>query len=220
MTMLNAAIRDIPLPPRLARRPVNERGFPVPWFASLIDGKWDFVNLDPRKIGEAYRRKICWLCGEPMGQFHSFAIGPMCSINRVSSEPSAHLGCCEYAVRACPFLARPNAKRNDKAHLAPSMANVPGVAIEHNPGAVLIWTTRTFKPIRASGGTLFSLGEPTAVSWWAEGRTATRAEIDAAIAKGLPFLRRAAESEGAEAVSELEQYITRAAKLLPQGSQP
>lgn len=214
MSTLNAAIKDIPLPARLARRPVSERGFPVPWFVSFIGGKWDFVNLDPRKIGEAYRRKICWLCGEPLGQYLCFVIGPMCSINRVSSEPPAHRECAEYAVRACPFLARPNARRNDKAHFG-KVEDIPGNAIEHNPGATLIWVTKSFRPIPVPGGHLFEVGEPREVAWYAEGRTATREEIDAAFAKGLPHLRRVATSEGADAVQELEKKYRDAMRLLP-----
>jgi hypothetical protein len=211
--MLNASIRDIPLPPRLARRPVDERGFPVPWFVSFIRGKWDFVNLDPRKIGEAYNRKICWLCGEALGVYKAFVIGPMCSINRVSSEPPAHADCAEYAVRACPFLARPNAKRNAAAALG-EVEDVAGIMIQHNPGANLIWITKTFKPMRdPNGGVLFALGEPTSVSWWAEGRKATRAEIDASIEKGLPYLRKVAAADGQ--MTELDREIERAKKLLP-----
>jgi hypothetical protein len=212
--MLNAAIRDIPLPDRLKRRPVSERGFPVPWFVSFINGKWDFVNLDPRKIVEAYNRKLCFLCGEPLGQYKAFVIGPMCSINRVSAEPPAHRECAEYAVRACPFLARPAAKRNEKAALGvPEL--VPGIMIQHNPGATLIWITKSFKLLPVEGGCLFQIGDPLEVAWYAEGRKATRAEVDAAIAKGLPLLRKQAASDGADAVRELDQYIKRAEKLLP-----
>jgi hypothetical protein len=208
--MLNAAIRDIPLPERLKGRPVSERGFPVPWFVSFINGKWDFVNVDPRKIVEAYKRELCFLCGYKLGQYKAFVIGPMCSINRVSSEPPAHRECAEYAVRTCPFLARPNMRRNEKAALG-KLEDVPGIGIEHNPGATLIWITKSFRPKDG----LFHLGEPVEVQWFAEGRKATRAEIDAAIAKGLPFLRRAAESGGPEDVKELDRYIKRAEKLLP-----
>jgi hypothetical protein len=212
--MLNAAIQNIPLPSRLARRPVSERGFPVPWFASQIGGKWDFVNVDPRKIMDAYQRKLCWLCGEPLGAFRCFVIGPMCSINRVSSEPPTHRDCAEYAVRACPFLARPNAKRNEKAHLG-ELADNPGSPIEHNPGATLIWITKRYHPFRAGNGVLFQLGDPIEVYWYAEGRPATRAEILAAIDKGLPLLRKAAEDESPEAVRELDGYIKRAMPLVP-----
>jgi hypothetical protein len=212
--MLNASIKNIPIPSRLARRPVSERGFPVPWFVSWIDGKWDFVNVDPRNIGEAYRRKICWLCGEPLGKFMCFVIGPMCSINRVSSEPPAHRDCAEYAVRACPFLARPNAKRNDKAHLG-SAEDIPGIALEHNPGASLIWITRSYRPMRVGNGVLFEIGEPMEVYWYAEGRPATRDEILAAMDKGLPLLRNMAAKEGPEAIQELEGCIKRAMPLVP-----
>jgi hypothetical protein len=216
MSELNAAIRDIPLPVRMKRRPISERGFPVPWFVSWINGRWDFVNLDPRLIVEAYKRRVCFLCGEPLGRFLAFTIGPMCSINRVSSEPPAHRECAEYAVRACPFLSQPKMRRNDKAHLG-TADNVPGIMIEHNPGATLIWITKSFEPIRADGGrgVLFQIGEPIEVAWFCEGRTATRAEVDAAIAKGLPLLRKAAASEGADAVADLDLYIKRAEKLLP-----
>jgi hypothetical protein len=199
----------------MARRPISERGFPVPWFVSFIGGKWDFVNLDPRKIVEAYNKKLCWLCGEPLGQFKAFVIGPMCSVNRVSSEPPAHKECSEYAVKACPFLARPNAKRNEAAHIDGGKERVVGVMIDHNPMANLIWITKAFKPMRVDHGYLFQIGEPTEVSWWQEGRTATRAEIEAAMAKGLPLLRKAAEQDGPEGVAEMERYLRRAEKLLP-----
>lgn len=210
--MLNASIADIPLPARLARRPVSERGFPVPWFVSFIGGKWDFVNLDPRKIGEAYRLNICWLCGQPMGQYKAFVIGPMCSINRVSSEPPSHRDCAEYAVKACPFLARPNAKRNEKAAVNHG-ETVPGIMIQHNPEASLVWITKAFKPMHVDHGTLFQIGAPVEVLWFKEGRTATRDEVLASIDKGLPYLRRVAEAEGAE--TDLERYITEAMKLVP-----
>jgi len=213
MTALNAAIADIPLPVRLARRPVNTRGFVVPWFASIIRGDWDFVNLDERKIELAYRQQICWLCGEKLGQFKSFVIGPMCSINRVTSEPAQHRECSEYAVKACPFLARPGAKRNAKATIEPD--NIAGIHFDHNPGASVIWTTKSYKPVQLPNGVLFELGEPVELSWWAQGRKATRAEIDAAIAKGLPKLRQVAALEGREAFKELEDQIKRAEKLLP-----
>jgi hypothetical protein len=214
MPELNASIRDIPLPARLKGRPISERGFPVPWFVSFIGGKWDFVNLDRRKIGEAHKRKLCWLCGQPLGQFMCFPIGPMCSINRISSEPPAHRDCAEYAVRACPFLARPSARRNEAAQVAGSIAG-PGVPLEHNPGAVLIWITKHYSLMQLDNGVLFQLGEPIEVAWYCEGRAATRAEIEAAIAKGLPLLRKAAESDGPGGLAELEQYIKRAERLLP-----
>jgi hypothetical protein len=211
---LNSSIADIPLPARLARRPISERGFPVPWFVSFRGGKWDFVNLDPRNIGEAYRRNICWLCGEPLGRFKAFVIGPMCAINRVSSEPPSHRECAEYAVRACPFLARPNARRNEAAAINHG-ETVPGVMIQHNPEASLIWITKSYKPINTPKGALFQIGDPIETLWFKQGRPATSAEVRASVDKGLPYLRRIAALEGAEAEAELDRQIARAMPLLP-----
>jgi hypothetical protein len=211
--MLNAAIKDIPLPARLARRPVSENGFPVPWFATALPhGGWDLVRIDPAKIVEAHVRKRCWVCGEPLGQYLCFVIGPMCAVNRVAADPCVHRDCAEYAVRACPFLARPRARRNET--YGPGKAS--GIALAHNPGACVIWVTKSYRLIRDHNrGILFNIGPAVEVYWYAEGRAATRAEIEAAMAKGLPFLREMAHQDGPDAVKELEQMLATAQLLLP-----
>jgi hypothetical protein len=214
--MLNAAIRDIPLPKRLERRPLTDKGFPVPWFASFIDGAWNLVAVDPRKVAEAYNRRVCWICGEPLGQYLCFVIGPMCSVNRISSEPPQHRECAEYAVRACPFLSRPRMRRNEaEAKAVGSSADtVSGIMIEHNPGAVLLWITKSFRPVSdGKGGALFAIGPPIETLWFAEGRTATRAEILAAFDKGLSLLRPLAAFE--DGTELLERQISEAMKLVP-----
>jgi hypothetical protein len=221
-TELNASIRDIPMPSRMARRPVSSKGFPVPYFVTARNretGEWDFRFVNPRTTMQCHTKRLCWLCGEPIERFRPFAfvIGPMCSINRVSSEPPSHVDCAAYAVRACPFLARPSMRRND-ADLSESqkglqIIDAPGIAISHNPGVTLIWTTKQYRVEPEGGGFLFFLGEPINLQWFKEGRTATRAEIDAAIEKGLPYLRAAAAAENA--LPDLERQIARAQPLLP-----
>jgi hypothetical protein len=213
--MLNAAIRDIPVPKRLMRRPLTDNGFPVPWFASFIDGAWNLVAVDPRKIQYAIRKRLCWICGEPLGQYLCFVIGPMCSINRVSAEPPQHRECAEYAVRACPFLSRPRMRRNEVEREAVGSVPTSGIMIEHNPGAALIWVTKSFRVIPDQNGqALIEIGPPVETLWFAEGRKATRAEILAAFDKGLAKLRPIAEAEpgGAE---ELEKHLAEAMKLVP-----
>jgi hypothetical protein len=211
--MLNAAIRDIPVPKRLVGRPLTDKGFPVPWFASFIDGSWNLVAVDPAKIHEALRKEKCWICGDTLGRYKSFIIGPMCSINRISSEPPQHRECAEYAVKACPFLSKPRMRRNEAAaaEAGSGKEKVPGIMIEHNPGAALIWVTRTFHVSRDG---LIELGPPVETLWFCEGRKATRAEILASIDKGLSLLRpmAAAEEGGTEL---LEQQLAEAMKLVP-----
>lgn len=215
MTELNASIRDIPLPARLARRPVSEKGFPVPWFVTLktADGKWDFVNIDPRRVAEAVQRRVCWTCGEPLGRIVAFVIGPMCSVNRLSAEPPTCGECAEYAVRACPFLANPNMRRNLKAAHDPTGASTPGLMLQHNPTATLIWLTKHWEVQRGTG--LHRIGDPVAVAWYKEGRTATRADIDAAFEIGLPKLREAANAQGFPAIADLARKLAVARTFLP-----
>ena len=87
MTELNAAIRDIPLPHRMRKLPISDRGFPVPRFVPWINGQPEFRGFDGEHLSRCVKLKRCWLCGEPLGKFMAFVIGPMCAVNRVSSEP-------------------------------------------------------------------------------------------------------------------------------------
>lgn len=211
--MLNQSIADIPIPARMARRPINQRGFPIPWFVGCVKGEYDFRAIDPPKLRDAYRRKLCWLCGEPLGRYFAFVIGPMCSVNRVSSEPPSHRDCAEYAVRACPFLSKPRMRRNEVD--LPEHKSMPGNPVMHNPGAVLIWITRRYRIVPVTGGYLFEIGEPHELQWFAEGKRANRSQIMAAMDKGLPLLRAEARKEGTGAEVELEAQVERAMKLVP-----
>src|SRR5262245_23013157 len=134
---LNASICDIPIPERMRHRPVSATGYPVPWFVAWINGEPDFRIVDPPKVGRAVRGDLCWLCGQTLGSRHkAFILGPMCSVNLVSSEPPSHRTCAEYAVAACPFLTKPRMRRNDKDQ--PTETREPGGLMVHrNPGVAL-----------------------------------------------------------------------------------
>src|SRR3981189_2409882 len=114
MPELNASIRHIPMPDRFKKLPISDKGFPIPYFVGELDGRRDFRVIRPDAIAACFNKRLCWLCGEKLGQYLAFVIGPMCSVNRVSSEPPSHRECAEYAVRACPFLSRPKMRRNEE----------------------------------------------------------------------------------------------------------
>ncbi|HEU0221429.1 MAG TPA: hypothetical protein VFR34_04345, partial [Paracoccaceae bacterium] len=71
------------------------------------------------------------------------------------------------------------------------------------------------RPFAAPGGILLALAEPDEVRWFREGRPASRAEAEAAIASGLPALERLAAEEGPEALGELVRATARARCHLP-----
>src|SRR5262249_6685969 len=143
MKTLNVAILGIPIPKRMKKLPISKTGFPTPWFVARVPqtGEHDLRVADQAKKYMAIKRGLCWLCGEPLGQFKVFVIGPMCSINRVSSEPPCHLDCAEYAARACPFLSKPRMRRNEQ-NMPEGHQEAPGVMLKRNPGVVALWVTK------------------------------------------------------------------------------
>lgn len=186
------------LPVRIARLPVDPRGYPIPWFVErLPDGTPEFRAMDPKKFVLAIRDRRCWVCGETLGAYKVFVVGPMCGINRTSSEPPSHRDCAVWSARNCPFLSRPQMVRREND--LPDNVIVGEAALDRNPGVTLLWTTRTFIPFKAPGasgsGVLLTMGEPLSVEWFAEGRPATRAEVLASIADGMPALERACDME-------------------------
>jgi hypothetical protein len=198
-----------PMPRRMRALPVDKRGFPVPWFVHWKeDGEPDFRVVRRSGRVTAIKHNLCWVCGQPKGRYHAFVIGPMCAINRVTSEPPSHLDCAEFAAKACPFLTKPKMRRNEKDMLDEIVPAV-GIHLDHNPGVMCLWVTRDYKPFKVDDSFLINLGEPVSIAWWTEGRIATPEEIQAAIDKGLPFLTANAEAEGPESVAELNRYIER-----------
>lgn len=214
MRELNQRIKYLELPDRLRHLPVNDQGYPVPYFVPYVDGKPEFRGFDGEKMRICVRHKRCWLCGEPLGKHMVFVIGPMCAVNRVSAEPPSHRSCAQFAVQACPFLTQPKMRRNDKdmpEHLEPA-----GLMLKRNPGVTMMWTTQRYTIFKdGRGGALFNVGEPESVEFFCEGRKANHAEIMESINSGLPILRGMAEKDGPDAVAELQQMYDRAMELVP-----
>lgn len=188
-------MREFPdLPERMKRLPISEKGFPIPYFAGELNGKRDFRVITTEKLQQALDGARCWVCGETMGKFKAFVIGPMCGINRTISDPPSHRECAIFSAKNCPFLSNPQAKRNTRD--LPEEKKPRGLAIKRNPGASGVWITKKFRPFRCPrGGLLFEIGDPEEVLWFSEGRDATRAEIEHSIDTGMPYLREACDME-------------------------
>lgn len=185
--------------------------------------------MDPEKWKRAVDRKNprCWVCGGPfrsrLGFMDTFAftIGPMCAINRISSEPPSHIDCAEWSARNCPFLSRPHAKRRDATDIMgpEPFKDVAGHAIERNPGVSLVWKCTRYQIFNdGKGKPLIEVGRLTQLpTWWAEGRPATREEILGSIESGFPLLEAtlANEADPESARAELLRRKDAALKLLP-----
>ena len=209
-----------PLPSRLLKLPIDARGYPVPWFVAWVPGPDgvdvpEFRAMDAQKFVRAVKEKRCWVCGDVLGKWLTFPIGPMCAITRTISEPPSHQECAEWSVRNCPFLSTPNMTRRDR-HLPEEHHDLAGVSILRNPGVALVWVTRDWYIYPdPNGQPLFNIGKPEATMWYSHGRDATRDEVMASIESGLPILQEAAATDGDQAVKELEAMTKRALELLP-----
>lgn len=210
------------LPTRIARLPIDDRGYPVPWFVAWQDGKPEFRAMDGEKFVLAVREKRCWVCGDPLGAHVTFVAGPMCGLNRTSGEPPSHRECAQWSARHCPFLSRPQMVRREDETLnnATLVAESAGIALARNPGVALLWTTKSYRIFSdGHGKPLIRMGPAEVLEWYAEGRAATREEVAASVAGGVPALMdvaRAQEAhEGPGAVKELLQQLSAYVRLYP-----
>lgn len=219
MPMMTSKITELrpeltPLPDRIHRLPVV-RGYPVPWFVSIVNGEPDFRVADGRKWSMAVRSRWCWVCGEKLGAYLAFVLGPMCGITRSTVEPACHRECALWSIRNCPFLTRPHMARRE-AGLPEEAEQAPGLGLKRNPGVSLLWVTRSFEIFYDQNGrAMLRVGEPLEVEFYAEGRPASRAEIDISIAGGLPKLEELAKQDGLEAEQALAEQAREFASLLP-----
>jgi hypothetical protein len=200
--------------------PIDKRGYPVPYFVDWVNGEPEFRAMDMRKFLRAINHHLCWTCGTPLFGEEVFVIGPMCAVNRISSEPPSHRECAQYAARNCPFLSKPHMTRREGGMEQKKPA--PGVMVERNPGVTLLWYSRHHRLMDVKGkkgagdGVLFQLGRPFRVEWYKQGRAATRAEALESFESGLPILREVAQkNDGPEAMLLVENQITKARRLLP-----
>lgn len=210
-----------PLPLRLRKLPIDGRGYPVPWFVAWVDGPDgpetvpEFRAMDGRKFRAAVKHKLCWVCGEPLGRWLAFPIGPMCAITRTISEPPSHRECAEWSIRNCPFLSQPQMVRREE-NLPAESEPAAGHGLKRNPGVICLWITRAYELFDdGAGKTLITVGAPESVTWWREGRAATRAEVEESVWSGLPNLLVAAQRDGRFAVEALGKYYERARLLFP-----
>jgi len=179
--------------------PRDKRGYVIPWFvdrnAPPKDGGPDFRIMDGKRLKQAIREKRCWVCGLRIRDEESsaFVSGPMCGIERISSEPPSHEECARWSVRACPFLSQPKRIRDDSG-LDKTQVAMAGIGLEHNPGVSLVWVCDGYDEIKYDGaeggnpGTLLALHEPSTVEFWTQGRMATTAEVVDALQLAIPKL--------------------------------
>lgn len=201
------------LPARMRKLPLDEVGRPIPWFAWQHEGGHDFRIVEAARVPDAIRLNLCWTCGQTLGGHKSFVAGPMCGVNRTSSEPPSHTDCAIWSATHCPFLNNPDKDRRTGGLPDAELLSMPGIGIMRNPGVTMVWTTRKSTPRYRPDGILFAMGDPHQVQWFREGRPATRAEVAGSILTGLPELKSLATTPDAR--RELARRVRQLRPWLP-----
>lgn len=204
------------MPKSIAALPRDERGYPVPWFVAWVNGKPEFRAADARKMPQAVRGKLCWVCGQKIERSnHVFVIGPMCAVNKTTAEPPCHAECAIFSAKACPFLSMPKAVRRE-ANMPEGTCEASGMSIKRNPGVTCLWYCRSYGLFGdGRGSVLFRIPNPSQVRWFREGRKATRAEIMESISTGLPILEKMAAEDGPASLGELQKAVDYAMRFVP-----
>jgi hypothetical protein len=103
-----ASCRWVEIPFLLSKRPVDKRGFPIPYIV-LIDkeGKANFKINDDRKVKLCRTEGLCHICGSKLTT-DLWLVGGMLSAfhpNGVFVDGPAHYDCCVFALKVCPYMA-------------------------------------------------------------------------------------------------------------------
>jgi hypothetical protein len=122
---------QVPMPGPVARRPRDQRGYPVPAITPWHGGEPRFALADYERSAACARLRLCSVCGTRMpagpvwrvvGGAESAAIaraiadGKAYRNTAATLEAPGHRACMLYAAMVCPFLARPNARRGALPH--------------------------------------------------------------------------------------------------------
>jgi hypothetical protein len=211
----------VPVPARLAHLPTDpEHGdLPVPYFIGSVRDASGVMRPDFRCVASGARERcdhgaLCWICGLPLDGEFACVTGPMCLINRISSEPVSHFDCARYAVAACPFIATPGRKRREKD--MPAGIIPPPASDSHNPrnpGAAVVLFLKS-RPKRG-GDDLYHLRQIESVEFYRAGVRIYGLDCLPAFAAGAQILAAAAgEEAGVHGLVEFLQRLAVACTLL------
>ncbi len=123
---------NLEIPKELAHLKIDERGYPIPYFVSWIDGKPEFRFLNAERLDMIIKRKVCHICGKKLPtDYQYFVSGPIGLGNTISTDAPMHRICAEFSLKACPHLFLQKAARRENDERAKSLIHEKE---KHDPG--------------------------------------------------------------------------------------
>ena len=96
----------------MAHLPLDERGYPIPYFVQMVLGQPDFRYSDPKKKAVCRKWKKCWICGDFLFSNDFWVItGPIGLRNQTVSDEPMHEECARFSLIACPHMQYQKAER-------------------------------------------------------------------------------------------------------------
>lgn len=159
-------------PERIKRLAKDGRGYPVPFFASVLDGKADFRVMDPSKWRTCVEQRRCSICGEALDDEVAFVGGPVSIANHLFADAGMHPECATYALQACPFLAAPSfGYLNQHKAVDEGMAKNLDAVNQARPVRFGLGRTRAYRLVRLGhgGDIVIQAAQFDSVEWWKHG---------------------------------------------------
>lgn len=143
---------DITIPERLKNRPLDSRGYPIPYIQYLPPAgqKVDFRVTDPTRRTECIYKRLCGICGEPLGYWLYLIGGEQTIKHRLFSDPPMHEECARFSMLACPFLNNPGYKVSDVLPKMPTMTDA--LQIAERPKRMGLYITRSYDAAQVKMG--------------------------------------------------------------------
>jgi hypothetical protein len=116
-------ITEIPIPPAVAARPRDDRGYPVLAITPWEDGTPKFAATGTARSYICAVERLCSICGTPIAAGPVWRVVSGAEAEAIAAagkgfrnaaatvEAPGHRDCMLYAACACPYLANPTARR-------------------------------------------------------------------------------------------------------------
>lgn len=146
---------SLDIPVFLSHLKVDQRGYPIPFFVSYIDGKPEFRYMDHVRQEMIIENKLCHICGKKLNKDYNYFIsGPIGFKNKISSDAAMHRECAEFSLLACPHLHLQNAERRENDELGKEITNnADPILIKEKPQTLILARASKFKPVKHNGAT-------------------------------------------------------------------
>ena len=117
------------VPKIMAHLKTDDRGYPIPYFVPIVNGKPEFRYQDIFKREACLKRKLCSICGKKLfKKSYWFISGPWGLKNKTASDAPMHEDCARFSIATCPHLIYQKAdRRTDIPADSPLIAEKPDI---------------------------------------------------------------------------------------------